>query len=144
MGTLIHYSTTLVNSETWRATHGHFALSGKGDNINVYCYEKNSDGAIVHLNAIINSGDFVTDKNDLSSSDSMLPESLKTNGSVALPHRDNYIYSGIKKGDKTSLLNALSDSSNWKGSDSERVEIEIDDDGFIVTCDQCNRWTIIK
>ena len=133
MSTLIHYSTTMVNSETWKIVHRQFALSEKGDNINVYCYENNNDGAIVHLNAITNNGDFVTDENDLSSNDSMLPESLKTYGSVALPHKDNYVYTGMKKGDKTSLLNALSDSSNWKGSNSERVEIEIDNDEFIIT-----------
>jgi hypothetical protein len=39
---------------------------------------------------------------------------------VALPHKDNYIYSGPREGTRAELLVALSSPSNWAGDNAQR------------------------
>jgi hypothetical protein len=94
------------------------SLSVAGDNIFVYCYNK--DGTTYNFLAGFSyKGPWLEDgldRSTYSTGHSALPDSLLTTGSIALPHLDNYHYAGPFSGTKSQLLGYLTDPINWSGS----------------------------
>lgn len=89
----------------------------------LYCME--SDDSIMHLTALSYSGDWLPPSSALNSfptTSSALPASLPSNTVVTLPHFDNYWYVGPRDGSTASLLDSLSNPSNWEGSNTETYQ----------------------
>lgn len=100
---------------TWSIASGTFNLAADGDQIIVYC------GAITSptfLYALTNNG-WISGGGSVSSTTSYFPDSLSgTNASVSLPSVDNQHYVGTTAGTESSLLETISISSNWTGSNT--------------------------
>lgn len=108
----------------WSSESGSFALAADGDTIILYCVE--SDDSITHLTALSYSGDWLptsSDKDSFGTEYSALPASLPDNTAMALSHKDNYQYVGPRKGSISSLLDSLSNPSNWQGDNAETFQL---------------------
>ncbi|MGK7890938.1 MAG: endonuclease/exonuclease/phosphatase family protein, partial [Leptolyngbyaceae cyanobacterium] len=94
-------------------------FSASGDQIIAYQGDASNPTFIYALNSEGNPGVWQSDST--SSNTSALPTGL-VNGetAVALDEIDNAIYTGITSGSKAELLAAISDQSNWSGSNSTR------------------------
>jgi len=108
-------SSTLEYADSWLATGG-FALSIQGDSVIVYC--QSSQGNYNFLAAMTNNHAWASNPSDSNNSD--LPPGLE-NANIALPHFDNYIYSGPTEGKKEELVASIVDVSNWSGSDNAQA-----------------------
>lgn len=136
-GSIVTYLGGAAGLNGWTPVQGSFALAASGDNIHIYCFQKtiSSDTEIVHLTALTNSNTFIpasSNEADFTTNDSALPSDLPSNSYLELPHLDNYSYSGIRQGDCTTLLAALSSSSHWAGSNSIRIDINTETDFEVV------------
>ncbi|MGD1698471.1 hypothetical protein [Dapis sp. BLCC M229] len=94
-------------------------FSAAGDQILAYQGDSSSPNFLYALNSEGNPGIWQSDST--SSNTSALPTGL-VNGetAVAVNEFDNAIYTGITSGTQAELLAAISDSSNWLGSNSSR------------------------
>ncbi|HAC65731.1 MAG TPA: endonuclease [Cyanothece sp. UBA12306] len=106
------------------------AFSASGDQIIAYQGTDTNPTFIYALNSEGSNGEWQSDAT--SSNTSALPTGL-VNGetAVALDEIDNAIYTGTTSGTKAELLAAISDKSNWTGSDSTRQNIPTD--SFTIT-----------
>ncbi|MCH2248006.1 MAG: ExeM/NucH family extracellular endonuclease, partial [Crocosphaera sp.] len=97
-------------------------FSASGDQIIAYQGDDSNPSFIYALNSEGNPGVWQSDST--SSNTSALPTGL-VNGetAVALNEIDNAVYTGITTGTKEELLAAISDNSNWSGSNSSRQTI---------------------
>ncbi len=97
---------------------GTMLFSASGDQILAYQGLSTSPTLVYALN---DEGAGVWQADATSSNTSALPTGL-TNGTtaVALNEIDNAIYTGITSGTRAALLAAISDNSNWSGSNSAR------------------------
>jgi hypothetical protein len=116
-------------ADQWESVAGTFSLSTGGDTIIVYCRDGDGDNEeeVMFLSALSFDGDWKPAGLDgYKTDESSLPASFvdATAGAIALPHFDNYAYDGIGTGTKAELLEALQDSDNWKGSNSDLVIFE--------------------
>ncbi|NEP70434.1 MAG: ExeM/NucH family extracellular endonuclease [Okeania sp. SIO2G4] len=95
------------------------AFSVDGDQIIAYQGDSSNPTFIYGLNSQGNPGVWQSDST--SPNTSALPTGL-VNGetAVALDEIDNAIYTGITSGTQAELLDAISDNSNWSGSNSTR------------------------
>ncbi|MEO0824678.1 MAG: ExeM/NucH family extracellular endonuclease [Cyanobacteria bacterium J06642_9] len=101
------------------------AFSASGDQILAYQGEDANPTFIYALNSEGNPGVWQADAT--SSNTSALPTGL-VNGetALALDEIDNAIYTGITSGTQAELLAAISDPSNWTGSNSDRQQLPND------------------
>ena len=99
-------------------------FSVSGDQIIAYQGDSSNPTFIYALNSEGNPGIWQSDST--SSNTSALPTGL-VNGetAVALDEIDNAIYTGITSGTQAELLAAISDNSNWSGSNSTRQTMPI-------------------
>jgi hypothetical protein len=101
----------------------------KPDNTFIYCL--NADDKPHFLHAMIYSDEGFApsaaagSQNETSTAESTfdvsqtsLPESLTATGSLVLPFAPNYLYEGIREGDKVELIAAFLDPANFKGSNT--------------------------
>jgi len=108
-----------LDSHSWESVDGTFALSVSGDSVLVYCQDE--EGSLIHITGISLAGDWFSsgqDDSSYGSNQSALPSSILA-ASVALPHFDNYVYNGPKRGTASALKESIGDSSNWSGSNNE-------------------------
>lgn len=105
-------------------------FSASGDQILAYQGSETDPTFIYALNSEGNPGTW--QPNATSSNTSALPSGL-INGetAIALDEIDNAIYAGMTSGTQSELLAAISDQSNWTGSNSTRQTIPTD--SFTVT-----------
>lgn len=122
-GTIFGYGVESIIpfGDSWESAqvgNGVFALATAGDSVLIYCVD---DGRVRHLGGII-SGVWASFGDEVDSTDeSQKPDSLATIGAVDIEGGwDNLLYIGPITGTKAVILEALSDSTNWKGSNSER------------------------
>ncbi|MDJ0511731.1 MAG: ExeM/NucH family extracellular endonuclease [Crocosphaera sp.] len=115
-------STNIAAGTVINPTLSSVAFSASGDQIIAYQGEDSNPTFIYALNSEGNPGVWQSDAT--SSNTSALPTGL-VNGetAVALDEIDNAIYTGITSGTKEELLTAISDQSNWSGSNSTRQTI---------------------
>ena len=113
----------LMYSAEWESERGQIQLSASGDTILLYCMKDDSNNdAIHHLNAVDYSGSGWMESNlpesDYGTSNSALPGNLASPqlGGLALPHFDNYKYTGSTEGTVAELRASLSDPNQWYGS----------------------------
>jgi hypothetical protein len=103
---------------TWQPVNGGtFDLSATvPDNIIIYCM--NADDKPHFLSALIyNTAGFQkAGAESYNFSETSMPASLAVHGALVLPFAPNYLYQGIRQGDKVELLAAFSDPANYKGS----------------------------
>ncbi|MEM1280126.1 MAG: hypothetical protein AAGG53_08960, partial [Cyanobacteria bacterium P01_H01_bin.152] len=101
------------------------AFSASGDQILAYQGDDANPTFIYALNSEGNPGQWQSDAT--SSNTSALPAGLiDGTTAVALDEIDNAIYVGSTSGTQAGLLAAISDPSNWSGSNSERQQLPID------------------
>lgn len=118
-GTVFGYGadSSLLYSDSW-AKSGSLALSATGDSVIVYCTSQ-KDASYNFLAAVTyNDGGWEDTTNNgdlLDSNQSRLPPGLEM-ANTALPHFDNYYYTGPTKGTKSELVALIADSRNWEGS----------------------------
>ncbi|MGK7955334.1 MAG: ExeM/NucH family extracellular endonuclease, partial [Crocosphaera sp.] len=119
-GTFTWTATTDITAGTViNPTISSVLFSASGDQILAYQGDDSNPTFIYALNSEGNPGVWQSDAT--SSNTSALPSAL-VNGetAVALDEVDNAVYTGITSGTKEELLAAISDSSNWSGSNSTR------------------------
>jgi len=117
----------VLYSNEWTNVAGSFALSAAdGDNLYLYCQRTN--GAVHFLAALTTGGDWVYEDNDDNNQDSSgntaltaLPVALQS-AALALPHYDNYQYTGTVTGTKANLQQQLLDATNWVGSNTPQPD----------------------
>ena len=121
-GTVFGYGgeSNLLHQQDWVKVQGQFQLSTSGDTVLLYCQD--DGGALNFLFGFDYSGDGWMKSNlnadFYGSARSALPDQLADNGSISLPHFDNYRYKGSTSTGSFSQLQALfSDPIQWEGSD---------------------------
>lgn len=127
-GSVFGCGPNLSFGNQWEVADGGFALAAGGDAVLIYCKDSVEDETVQHLAAFSFNGEWETsglEEDDYETGTSALPDDLAPLGAIALPHFDNYIYEGSTlEGTKAQLQSALMESSNWKGSNSERFSVE--------------------
>lgn len=114
-------SSEILYSSEWESEGGQLQLSASGDTILLYCRGAGNSN-VRFLAAVDYSGDGWMDANLQESaygtSNSALPSDLASaqRGGLALPHFDNYYYTGSTAGTVQELQTSLSDPSKWDGS----------------------------
>jgi len=119
-------TTTLTLGDSWSKISGNFALSGSGDNVMIYCVQKGDTTSPQFLFAALYRNDWSSSENtDLSSfstNESARPGRLPDNCSVSLvdgKHKNWWYQEGaMRQGNKSELLNSISDRSHWSGDDA--------------------------
>ncbi|MGK3761322.1 MAG: endonuclease I [Bacillariaceae sp.] len=132
-GTVFGYGEGLLYGSSWISEIDKgFALSASGDTVIVY-YTTISDGTdYTFLSALSYSGAFKGSGEDYGTSSSTLPESI-ANFSIALRHKDNFVYIGPTGYDtKESLQTNLVDTRNWEGSNTKSSLSTTPPQGFLV------------
>lgn len=86
------------------------------DSILIYCLD--ADGKEIFLSAVTYHNDGFAEPRQAAyrPGETSLPENLAEKGSLALAFAPNYLYTGPLEGARTTLLEALADPSNFKGS----------------------------
>lgn len=126
--------TSLPYASSWSEVSGSLALSTQGDALLVYC--KPTESAFNFLGALSFNGPWVS--SDFSSTNGALPSGLEY-ANTALRHNDNYQYVGPTSGGRNELVSAISDETNWKGSNT--AEFVVFDPTFTVTSGDGNDIT---
>jgi hypothetical protein len=122
-GDIFGYGDGSPYSEYWESPEGLFDLSVAGDQFFLYCLDADDlphfitgfsyNGAWMEAEDIQALEEVPLDK-------SALPEDLFELGAVFVPHADNHLYTGIVSANKTDLLLAFMDPSNYEASDALR------------------------
>jgi hypothetical protein len=103
---------------------GMFSLSASGDQLLAYA-ESPADGmqflCALHFTGAAGVFDAPDDTSSSGTSSSSLPHGLSIGaGAIALPHQDNYIYTGPQRGTAEHLFVNISTVANWRGDNSNR------------------------
>ena len=91
------------------------------DNMLVYCLD--ADEQPHFLSAITTNGDGFSEEglDSYTTSETALPEELgegSGGGKLVLPFQPNYLYTGIREGDRNELVAAFADPANYEGRDT--------------------------
>ena len=105
-----------------------FSLSSDGDTILLYCM--NADGHPHFLNGYtFAEGGWAEpglSADEYGTARSALPEALETQGSVALPHFNNYVFAADPRGKtRADLLTVFANASNYMGRNDQRWDIPV-------------------
>ena len=89
------------------------------DNILIYCLNADDKPNFLHALVYSNDGFKEAGAATYNVSETSMPESLTLkDGALALPFAPNYLYEGVREGDRTELVAAFSDPANYKGSNT--------------------------
>mmetsp|Transcript_50339 Transcript_50339/g.56254 ORF Transcript_50339/g.56254 Transcript_50339/m.56254 type:complete len:523 (-) Transcript_50339:522-2090(-) len=120
-GTIFGYGEELLYGSSWISeVDKGFRLSTSGDTVIIYCTKTPEDTEYTYLSALSYSGSFKVSGEVYGTSSSTLPESIVF-FSVALNHKDNYVYIGPTTDIKESLQKNLVDARNWEGSNTKSL-----------------------
>jgi hypothetical protein len=126
-GTNFGYGEGILYGDLWTdAVDAGFSLAATGDSVIVYTTDNTEYDLIMPLSAISFDGPWTETglNEDAYTTDvSALPEPISPNSSVALDHRDNYVYVGPLEGTKSVLQAAIINSGNWLGSYSDLANL---------------------
>ena len=132
-GTVFGYGEGLLYGSSWisKIDTG-FALAARGDTVIVYYTTIPNGTDYAYLSALSYSGAFKGSGEEYGTTSSTLPESI-VKYSVALSHKDNYVYIGPRGfGIKESLQTNLVDTRNWEGSNNKSSLSSTPPQGFFV------------
>ena len=107
--------------DQFEVVEGTLSPSLEGEGIFIYCMS--SSGAERPL-TVFNNGGILADAflTNYTDQESALPENFPEEGIINLPHYDNLLYRGPRKGEleDEELRVAIRDPGNWEGSNEER------------------------
>jgi endonuclease I len=132
-GTVFGYGEGLLYGSSWISEIDKgFALSASGDTLIVYYTTIPNGTDNTYLSALSYSGAFKGSGEKYGTSSSTLPESI-VKFSVALRHKDNFVYIGPTGYDiKESLQTNLVDTRNWEGSNTKSSLSSTPPQGFSI------------